>query len=129
MNKDRRQEISDVLNYIVSFTSSLEQLFDQEFAVSFEHGKSRTVKTETANIVQHLERIKEDIEDIKNAEEEYKDNLPENLQSSERAGQSENAISSLEDAYSAIEETLEWFTNEEADSKLQEAIDALGGIE
>ena len=42
--------------------------------------------------------IREALEEIRSEEEEAKDNLPENLQNSERAESMENAINQLEDS-------------------------------
>jgi anion-transporting ArsA/GET3 family ATPase len=44
-----------------------------------------------------------EIEEIKEEEEEYFDNMPENLQMSERADNSQSAISALEMAYDSFE--------------------------
>lgn len=56
----------------------------------------------------------EQLQDIRDEEEEYLENLPENLQESEKAFQSEMALSNLEDALlelesaeSLIEEAME----------------------
>ena len=51
-----------------------------------------------------ISSILEDIEAIKDEEQESLDNMPENLQGSERYEASEAAVDSLDEAYSALEE-------------------------
>lgn len=51
-----------------------------------------------------ISSILEDIEAIKDEEQESLDNMPENLQGSERYEISEAAVDSLDEAYSALEE-------------------------
>jgi len=53
-----------------------------------------------------LHEINEELENIYCDEEEYFDNIPESLKNSERATQSEEAISILQDSSSLIEEVI-----------------------
>lgn len=50
------------------------------------------------------EEIKSMIEEVKGEEEDYKDNMPENLQQSERYETAEAAVENLESAYDAMEQ-------------------------
>lgn len=50
--------------------------------------------------------IKQDIEAIKDEEQEYRDNMPENLQDGEKAQVSDSAIESLEECDSSMDEVL-----------------------
>ena len=50
--------------------------------------------------------LSEELEEIRNEEEEYLYNIPENLQSSERYNTAENAVENLDDAFNALEEAL-----------------------
>lgn len=66
-------------------------------------------KVRRANIketVDLIERVKSVLERILDEEQDYYDNIPENLQSSQRAEDSEDAISNLEDAISNLEEAI-----------------------
>lgn len=66
-------------------------------------------KVRRANIketVGLIERVKSVLESILDEEQDYYDNIPENLQSSQRAEDSEDAISNLEDAISNLEEAI-----------------------
>jgi len=45
-------------------------------------------------------------EDVRNEEEEAMDNLPENMQMSDRYDAMESAVNSLEDAISSIDEAI-----------------------
>lgn len=58
-----------------------------------------------------LEFIKKIIERIRNEEEDYYDNIPENLQDSERANKSEEAIESLDEAIESLENTIDELEN------------------
>jgi len=71
-------------------------------------------RKELNELVSELEEIENRLESIKNDEEEYRDNLPENLQGSEKYDMSdsacfemENAIAFLADAISSIEAAQE----------------------
>lgn len=63
-------------------------------------------RSDIDDLITALEKLKEKVEDILNAEQNYYDNMPENLQSSNRADAAEEAISNLEDAISSIEDTI-----------------------
>ena len=59
------------------------------------------------NVKTELEGLSERIESIRDDEQDYYDNIPENLQDSERASASEAAIDALESAIDSIAEALE----------------------
>lgn len=68
--------------------------------------------------------IIEEIERIKDAEQEYIDNLPENLQQSERAQDAEQAVSDLGEAMDLLDvSNIDWDTFDADDllGKLDEA--------
>ena len=54
-----------------------------------------------------LDELKSELEDIQQQEEEYRDNIPENLQGSDRYGRADSACSDLFDAVSSIDEALD----------------------
>ena len=56
------------------------------------------------SIIEQIEELKGTLEDLQQEEEEYRDNMPENLWNSERYERAEEAISNIEDAVSALEE-------------------------
>ena len=65
-------------------------------------------------IIDQLEELKSSIEDLMSEEEEYRDNMPENMQGGERYEAAEmacdnlsDAVSNLEDAISSIEAAIE----------------------
>lgn len=58
------------------------------------------------DIIDQLEELKGSLEDLQAEEEEYRDNMPENLQGSERYERADNACDSLADAVSNLEETI-----------------------
>ena len=54
-----------------------------------------------------VEELLEEIESVKGDEEEYRDNIPDNLISSERYEQAESACESLESAYDTLSEMID----------------------
>ena len=65
-------------------------------------------------ISEQLESLKSDLASVQSDEEEYRDNIPENMQSGERYERAEaacdslaEAVSQLEDAISSIETAME----------------------
>lgn len=57
-------------------------------------------------LMDQLEEIKGALEDLQSEEEEYRDNMPENLWGSERYEKAEEAISNMEDAVSTLEDVI-----------------------
>lgn len=57
-------------------------------------------------VINQLEDIKSNIEDAQSDEDEYRDNMPENLQGSERYELADAACDSLYDAVSSLEEAI-----------------------
>ena len=57
-------------------------------------------------IIDQLEELKSSLEDLQAEEEEYRDNMPENLQGSERYELADAACDSLYDAVSSLEESI-----------------------
>ena len=57
------------------------------------------------------EELKEELESILYDEQDYFDNMPENLQGSMKGIDSEEAINQLEDAISTLEETIDSVDN------------------
>lgn len=57
-------------------------------------------------IINQLEELKSSLEDLQAEEEEYRDNMPENLQGSERYEVADAACDNLSDAVSDLEEVI-----------------------
>lgn len=55
-----------------------------------------------------IEDLRNLLEEIMAEEEEYKDNMPENLQTSERYEIAENACDNMDSALSSLEEAIEY---------------------
>ena len=103
MNKIRRQEICSVI-------STLNGLIQ------------RTKNGDKNYVVAALNDIIDDINTIYCDEEEYKDNIPENLQSGYRYESAEEACDNLESAQDALEYIDEDDSEETIINSLQEAI-------
>lgn len=54
-----------------------------------------------------INTLKDDLENILNDEQDYFDNMPENLQGSLRGEESEDAISNMEDAIENLSDAIE----------------------
>ncbi len=63
-------------------------------------------KAEIKKIALRLQGINKDLQKILDDEQDYYDNIPENLQSSSRADDSEEAIDQLTEAVEEIEEIV-----------------------
>ncbi len=71
-------------------------------------------RTGIRNIILKLEELKDDIEALLDEEQEYYDNMPENLQYGERGENSQSAIDSLEEAICNVDDCI---------SNLEEAVE------
>lgn len=80
MNNNRRKEISKIIEDIESAVSTAKE---------------------------KLEELQTSIESVRDEEQEYMDNMPENLQGSERYETAEQAVGNLDSAASSIEELIE----------------------
>lgn len=67
-------------------------------------------RAEISNIIKELNGLKDRIETVLSEEENYFENIPENLETSTRAEESEDAIESLEDASSDLESCIDSLT-------------------
>ena len=60
------------------------------------------------DIITKLDELKEALEVLQKEEEEYRDNIPENLQGSERYEKAEAACDNLYEAASSLDEALDY---------------------
>jgi flagellar biosynthesis chaperone FliJ len=63
----------------------------------------------------NLDNIKEQIEALQGEEEEYRDNMPENMQNGEKYETAGAAIDALYSAVSSIEEAMSYITEATGD--------------
>ena len=63
-------------------------------------------RKEIQAVLDELAALRSRVEDLQSEEQDYFDNMPENLQQSERGEKAEQAASRLEDAFDEIEEAL-----------------------
>ncbi len=67
------------------------------------------VRRKTLNeIYDKLANLRDLLDEVKGEEEEYRDNMPENLQNSERYYTAEDACDNLDNAISSLEEALDY---------------------
>ena len=81
MNKQRRKELAEIRRRLDAAYEAINEL--------------------------GLSEIKDDLEALKDEEEQYCENLPENMQNSERADNSRSAVDALDNAMTDLEEVLE----------------------
>ncbi len=63
-----------------------------------------------AEILSSIEDLKSDLEDVLSEEEEYRDNIPENLQGSTRYEVADEACDSIQSAIDALDEATDYIT-------------------
>lgn len=63
-------------------------------------------RKELQRIIDDLTVLKADLEALMEEEEEYRDNMPENLQGSERYEKADEACDNLSDAIDSIEDAI-----------------------
>ena len=68
---------------------------------------NKTRRQEISNVATRIGVVKDTLQDILNDEQDYFDNMPENLQGSTRGMDSEEAIDVMEQAIEALEEAIE----------------------
>ena len=59
-------------------------------------------------VIDKLSDLKEEIDDIYNEEEEYRDNMPENLMESDRYSKADNAVENLDSSSTSLDEIIEY---------------------
>lgn len=96
MNKTRRKELSDIIKRL-NMIHDKENLYD-------------CINT---------------LENIKDEEKDYYDNIPENLQYSQRAEDSETAIENLEEALDLLNKVYDMDELNKTDDSIQRAIDLI----
>lgn len=68
-----------------------------------------------AEILSSVEELKSELEDILSDEEEYRDNIPENLQGSTKYEVADKACDSIQSAIDSLDETTDYITEIEED--------------
>ena len=65
-------------------------------------------------VIEKLRDIQSEINDIQSEEEEYRDNIPENLQGSEKYENAENNCDNLQSASDEIDEVISYLEEAQA---------------
>lgn len=94
MNKNRRKAIADIVTKVEEIV---------------------------ADTREKLEELQTSIESVRDEEQDYLDNIPENLQGSERYETAEQAVDNLDSAASSIEELIDALDCEELISYLNDS--------
>lgn len=66
-----------------------------------------SIRKKLDELVSEFESVKSDVEDIQFEEEEYRDNMPENMQWGERYDKADNACTNLSDAVDALNDMID----------------------
>ena len=80
------------------------------------------------DVIELLLSLQSDIDNCRDEEESYADNMPENLQSSQRYDDAMDAVSEMENAIDYINDVVESLNNgnlEEAEENLDYAVEAI----
>ena len=72
----------------------------------------RRVKVD--DVIEKLRNIQSEIGDILSEEEEYRDNIPENLQGSEKYENAENNCDNLQNAIDQVDEVISYLEEAQA---------------
>ena len=83
MNKERRRQINIVIAKISALSAAINAITDSDISID--------------DLIDEVQGIRED-------EEEYKDNMPESLQNGDKGQMADESISNLEDAKDNLEE-------------------------
>ena len=105
MNKERRKELDQIEKQLLLLTN-----FDEETA-------------DVDDIKEKLLSIKDNLEAVLMDEEDYRDNIPENLQGSIRYDTAEEACSNMEMAIDSIEFALSIDDFNDIVDSVEEAVD------
>jgi predicted nuclease with TOPRIM domain len=103
MNKDRRNSLNRIRTAIEALKGTIE--FDE--------------------LVEALTEARDDIEEQKDAEQEYFDNMPEGFQNGEKGERATEAIDYLETAHGILDELIDTFENIDLANKIEEIADNL----
>ena len=68
-------------------------------------------RKEISDLIERFESLCGDVESILEEEEEYRDNIPENLQGSERYERAEEACDNISSALDSLDEVIEYLGN------------------
>lgn len=60
------------------------------------------------DVIQKIEELKAEVEEILDEESEYRDNIPENMQQSERYKNADNNCDNLQSAIDSIDEVVSY---------------------
>lgn len=68
-------------------------------------------RTRISGVINNLETCKEDLENVRDSEQEALDNMPESLQESERGQTMETNIEIFEDVINSLDEMIEMLSD------------------
>lgn len=71
---------------------------------------NRQRRNEIQKIIDRQDELKRDLENIQFDEEEYRDSMPENMQSSERYEKADAACDNISDAVDTLQEGIDYLT-------------------
>lgn len=77
-------------------------------------GMNKQRRSKVDAVIDKLRDIQEEINDILSEEEEYRDNIPENLQGSERYENADNNCSNLQSAADQVDEVISYLEESQA---------------
>jgi len=97
MNKQRRKELDAVMKDMSDLRMKVGDIFD---AID---DRLKEFADPLRDLVEEWGEVRGRLEDIKNEEEEYRDNMPENMQGSDRYQAAETAVDEMGSAYDELD--------------------------
>jgi len=67
---------------------------------------NKTRRKQLDEVISKINAVEDELESILSDEEEYRDNIPENLQGSERYEMADNACSEMQNALNSLDEAV-----------------------
>ncbi len=115
MNKNRRKEIYNVSSALCDIQYNLREMTDGVESNS--------------NIVDSIRDLISDVEMIRDDEMDYMDNMPENLQSSDRYYAAEEAVDNLDEAIDYMSDAVDHCEEFEYEAAADDLDDAMSDLE
>lgn len=101
MNKDRRKTLAGIAKEVRSYSTELEALYATANELIGKVNEAISEINDKYNEVK--ENLASQIDEVKDEEQEYYDNMSENLQGGEKGEIAQEAINQMEEAFNFIE--------------------------
>jgi predicted nucleic acid-binding Zn-ribbon protein len=104
LNNERRNQLSKIQRELEAINNEISAKAAEE--ETGEAGDAQTLADLEENWSSRVDDIRQDLDGLKDDEQEYYGNMPEGLQGGERGSMAEDAISNMDSALSDLEELV-----------------------